>query len=150
MPRRWLPVAAVTTPMASGAAKAVILPEKEKKPKNSVVFSDGVILASSVRLAAWIGPEERVDGRVCDCCQTALVRTPRGLLTAFRDRSEDEVRDIAVARFENGTWSASQVVAPDGWKIDGCPVNERWYRPVWRWRSRRDTRARCGRVRAGR
>ena len=41
MPRRWLPVAAVTTPMASGAAKAVILPEKEKKPKNSVVFSGG-------------------------------------------------------------------------------------------------------------
>lgn len=70
-----------------------------------------------------VGPEERVDGRVCDCCQTALVRTPRGLLTAFRDRSEDEVRDIAVARFENGTWSPPQVVAPDGWKIDGCPVN---------------------------
>ena len=38
MPRRWLPVACVTAPMASGAAKAVILPEKEKKPKNSVVL----------------------------------------------------------------------------------------------------------------
>ena len=48
---------------------------------------------------------------------------PRGLLAAFRDRSEDEVRDIAIARFENGAWSPSQVVAPDRWKIDGCPVN---------------------------
>ena len=36
--------------MASGAAKAVILPEKEKKPKNSVVLSAGQSLASSVRL----------------------------------------------------------------------------------------------------
>ena len=43
--------------MASGAVKAVILPEKEKKPKNSVVFSAGLNLASSVRLAASIGPE---------------------------------------------------------------------------------------------
>ena len=43
--------------MASGAVKAVILPENEKKPKNSVVFSGGLSRAKSVRLAAWIGPE---------------------------------------------------------------------------------------------
>ena len=42
--------------MASGAVKAVILPENEKKPKNSVVFG-GLSRAKSVRLAAWIGPE---------------------------------------------------------------------------------------------
>src|SRR3990170_1318589 len=59
MPRRWLPVAAVTTPMASGAANAVILPEKEKKPKNSVILSGGERRASSVRLDAWIGPEAK-------------------------------------------------------------------------------------------
>ncbi len=43
--------------MASGAANAVILPENEKKPKNSVVLSGGHSRASSVRLEAWIGPE---------------------------------------------------------------------------------------------
>ena len=57
MPRRWLPLAWVTAPMASGAANAVILPEKEKKPKNSVILPGGHILARSVRLEAWIGPE---------------------------------------------------------------------------------------------
>ena len=61
MPRRWLPVAAVTAPMASGAAKALILPEKEKKPKNSVVLSGGASLASSVRLDDWIGPARKPD-----------------------------------------------------------------------------------------
>ena len=61
-----------------------------------------------------VGAEERVDGRVCDCCQTALVRTPRGLLAAFRDRSEDEVRDIAIARFENGAWSPPRWWRPTG------------------------------------
>jgi hypothetical protein len=70
-----------------------------------------------------LSPEAVVDARVCDCCQTALVRTSRGLLAAYRDRSEDEIRDIAVARFEDGRWVAGQVVAGDGWKIDGCPVN---------------------------
>lgn len=95
----------------------------------ALVWLDGRDKASTALLSTRagsegpVGAEERVDGRVCDCCQTALVRTPHGLLAAFRDRSEDEVRDIAIARFENGAWSPSQVVAPDRWKIDGCPVN---------------------------
>ena len=54
---RWLPVACVTTPIISGAANAVILPEKEKKPKNSVALVGGHMRANSVRLEAWIGPE---------------------------------------------------------------------------------------------
>jgi hypothetical protein len=43
--------------MAKGAAKAVIFPEKAKRPKNSVSFSGGDMRASSVRLAACAGPE---------------------------------------------------------------------------------------------
>ena len=57
MPRRGLPVACVTAPIRSGAAKAVILPEKEKKPKNSVALPGGHMRASSVRLDDWTGPE---------------------------------------------------------------------------------------------
>jgi hypothetical protein len=68
-------------------------------------------------------PDVRLDGRVCDCCQTALARTTRGLVAAYRDRSEDEVRDIAVVRLANGRWSAPAIPAPDGWQIHGCPVN---------------------------
>ena len=38
--------------------------------------------------------------RVCDCCQTAVAGTTDGIVTAFRDRSDKEIRDIAVSRFE--------------------------------------------------
>src|SRR5262245_45569427 len=67
--------------------------------------------------------EQTLDARVCDCCQTAAVRTARGLLVAYRDRSMEEVRDIATVRFENGTWSEPAPLAPDGWQLAGCPVN---------------------------
>ncbi len=95
----------------------------------ALVWLDGrdpggtALLATRAPGEGPVATEERVDGRVCDCCQTALIRTSRGLLAAFRDRSEGEVRDIAISRFEGGAWSPAQVVARDGWRIDGCPVN---------------------------
>lgn len=71
-----------------------------------------------------LGPELRVDDRVCDCCQTSLVRAADGaLVAAWRDRSEEEVRDIHFARFDGQGWSEGAVVHPDGWLIPGCPVN---------------------------
>lgn len=69
------------------------------------------------------GEEVVLDERACDCCQTAAVRTARGLLVAYRDRSAAEVRDIAVVRHEGGRWSAPRRVAADEWNIAGCPVN---------------------------
>jgi hypothetical protein len=114
---------------SSGAEHGFVSMADDGAGRMAVVWLDGrdkattALLSTRAPREGSVGAEERVDGRVCDCCQTALVRTSRGLLAAFRDRSEDEVRDVAVARFENGSWSASQVVAPDRWKIDGCPVN---------------------------
>ncbi len=61
--------------------------------------------------------------RVCDCCQTAVASTTDGIVTAFRDRSDKEIRDIAVSRFENGAWSEPKTVHDDNWEIDSCPVN---------------------------
>jgi hypothetical protein len=52
-----------------------------------------------------------------------LVRVPSGLVAAYRDRTEEEIRDIAVARFENGRWSEPLIIGNDGWNIAGCPVN---------------------------
>jgi hypothetical protein len=69
------------------------------------------------------GAEVVVDGRVCDCCQTATATTDTAVLVAYRDRSEKEIRDIYVSRFENGTWSAGAPVHADNWEINGCPVN---------------------------
>jgi hypothetical protein len=64
-----------------------------------------------------------VDHRVCECCQTTAVVTSDGVLTAFRDRDEQEVRDIGVSRLENGKWTPTTLVSKDNWMIDGCPVN---------------------------
>ena len=64
-----------------------------------------------------------IDHRVCECCQTTAVTTADGVLTAFRDRDDQEVRDIAVSRFEGGRWTAPAIVNKDNWRIDACPVN---------------------------
>lgn len=64
-----------------------------------------------------------VDLRVCECCPTTMVLTSEGLLVAYRNRSEDEVRDIHVSRFEGGAWTDPVPVHADGWRIPACPVN---------------------------
>ena len=97
-----------------------------------VLFLDGREVkaggATSLRFAV-VGrtgppePDERVDARVCDCCQTALARTARGMVAAYRDRSPTEVRDVAVVRREGGRWSAPVFPGSEGWEIHGCPVN---------------------------
>jgi hypothetical protein len=69
------------------------------------------------------GEEVQIDARVCDCCQTSAARTTSGVVLAYRDRSPEEVRDIAVVRLANGRWSAPVTVGADRWEINGCPVN---------------------------
>ncbi|MCZ6917899.1 MAG: sialidase family protein [Gemmatimonadetes bacterium] len=71
-----------------------------------------------------LGEDMLVDGRVCDCCQTAMVMTDTGrLVAAYRDRSEEEIRDIAVSRLEEGAWSEPYHVGNDNWHYSACPVN---------------------------
>jgi hypothetical protein len=69
------------------------------------------------------GPEVQIDNRTCECCQTSMAATPDGLVAVYRDRSNKEIRDISVARYVNGKWSAPEDLSKDGWEIDGCPVN---------------------------
>jgi hypothetical protein len=64
-----------------------------------------------------------IDARVCDCCQTDIAVSANALLVVYRNRSEDETRDIQAARLEHGTWTTPVTVHADGWRIDACPVN---------------------------
>jgi len=64
-----------------------------------------------------------LDARTCDCCQTAAAPTADGALLVYRDRSDDEIRDIYATRFDGKTWSKPAPVHVDGWKMPGCPVN---------------------------
>ena len=74
--------------------------------------------------SSWTqGADMPVNVRVCECCQTAAVVTADGVLTAFRDRNEKEIRDIAVSRLDNGAWSEARLVHADNFETDSCPVN---------------------------
>jgi hypothetical protein len=64
-----------------------------------------------------------VDLRVCECCSTAAVATAEGVLAAYRNRSDDEVRDIYVSRLARGQWSEPAVVHADNWRIPARPIN---------------------------
>jgi hypothetical protein len=67
--------------------------------------------------------ETALDTRVCECCPTAAAVTADGVIAAYRDRSEGEIRDNYVARLVNGKWLTPKPVFDDNWKIAACPVN---------------------------
>lgn len=67
--------------------------------------------------------EWELDNRVCDCCQTSAVITANGPVVVYRDRSEEEIRDISIVRLVNGKWTSPKPIFSDNWKISGCPVN---------------------------
>ena len=70
-----------------------------------------------------IAQRTELDNRVCDCCQTSAAMTTNGPVVVYRDRSEDEVRDISIVRYVNGAWTKPTTLGEDNWKIAGCPVN---------------------------
>jgi hypothetical protein len=82
----------------------------------------------SLRFASFDGQwkqraDAAIDTKVCDCCTTSVAITPDGPVTVYRDRTDNEIRDIYVSRFESGKWTPGVAVHDDGWKINACPVN---------------------------
>jgi hypothetical protein len=67
--------------------------------------------------------EAVVHDRVCECCPTAAVVTGDGVIAAFRNLGDNQVRDIHVARLAGDKWSTPSAVHNDDWRIDACPVN---------------------------
>ena len=77
----------------------------------------------TARIGRQIGRSELLDARTCECCQTSAAMTERGPVVVFRDRSEAEIRDIAIIRGTSAGWTAPKLVHADGWEFPGCPVN---------------------------
>lgn len=78
-----------------------------------------LINAAGVKLNEW-----ELDNKTCDCCQTTAVVTSQGPAVIYRDRSDDELRDMAIVRLQgDSVWTAPEPVYTDNWKIAGCPVN---------------------------
>lgn len=86
--------------------------DKAMTLRSAEISSDGTVTHRSL-----------IDSSVCDCCQTSLVRTSYGAIAAYRNRTAEEIRDIYISRYENGTWSRPFPIHDDGWKIGACPVN---------------------------
>jgi len=65
-----------------------------------------------------------LDERVCDCCATDAVITDEGeVAVVYRNRDENELRDMSIVYFKNGEWTTPKLIAKDNWMIAGCPVN---------------------------
>ena len=67
--------------------------------------------------------EQELDNRICDCCQTDVALSTNGPVVVYRDRSEEEIRDIYITRKIDNKWTNPKAVFADNWHISGCPVN---------------------------
>ena len=86
------------------------------------------LLGTSLRLARYADDgsvlrREIADALVCDCCQPDTAMTAAGPIVIYRDRTENEIRDVLVRRFTGDGWSEPVGVGAEGWFIEGCPVN---------------------------
>lgn len=70
-----------------------------------------------------VAQRTELDSKVCDCCQTSAAMTSIGPIVAYRDRSDEEIRDISIVRYLDGAWTSPKTIGDDNWKIAGCPVN---------------------------
>jgi len=67
--------------------------------------------------------EWELDNKTCDCCQTSAAITANGPVVVYRDRSDEEIRDMSIVRLIGDTWTEPKTIHQDQWKIAGCPVN---------------------------
>lgn len=85
-------------------------------------LEDGKLLS-----AAWgegaFGEATVVDEKVCECCQLAVAPANGGGVIAYRDRTDDEVRDVKVVTHAGIEWGDPVETGREGWKIPACPVN---------------------------
>ncbi|MTI41424.1 exo-alpha-sialidase [Fulvivirga lutimaris] len=91
---------------------------QEMEHHGAMTLRAAVMDVSGTKLSEW-----ELDDRVCDCCQTTVAVTDNGPVVIYRNRSEEEIRDMYVVRLVNDQWTLPQPLYNDNWKIPGCPVN---------------------------
>ena len=80
--------------------------------RGALIGKDGIIKSE------WL-----LDSKTCDCCQTTSIGTDQGITVYYRDRSDEEIRDMSFVHYNGEAWSSPQSLSVDQWKIQGCPVN---------------------------
>ncbi|MET2984750.1 hypothetical protein [Aureibaculum conchae] len=81
------------------------------------------IRAATVLSTGDVIDDVLLDAKTCECCQTSAAITAKGPIVVYRDRTENEVRDISISRFIDGSWTIPKSIHNDNWVIKGCPVN---------------------------
>lgn len=68
-------------------------------------------------------PEKVIDPVVCDCCPISMLIDANGALNIVYRDNNDDIRDMAkMVSTDNAlTFSKSQILHNDAWKINGCP-----------------------------
>lgn len=112
------------SPLAQGGVAVAWLDSREMAPGGHHGHEGAMGLRYvEVDSALAISRESLLDARVCECCTTGMAMTANGPLIVYRDRSNEEIRDIAFVRRTGTAWTTPARVHADGWKIEGCPVN---------------------------
>ena len=115
-------------PLPDGRLGAIWLDGRNMQDKKETDGHTPSAESMTLRYAALnadgkLSDEVLLDERVCECCQTSAAMTSEGPIAVYRDRSQNEVRDIYSTRQINGSWTAPKPVHADNWLINGCPVN---------------------------
>ena len=64
-----------------------------------------------------------IDHKTCDCCQTSMTLVNGTPWSFYRDRTDEEIRDIYFSKLIDNKWSEPEALNNDNWLIKGCPVN---------------------------
>jgi len=91
--------------------------------KDSTITKEMTLRSALIGKDGKLIDEYLLDSRVCDCCQTDTAMTKNGPIVVYRDRTEDEIRDIYYVRQVNNEWTEPKPIFNDNWNIAGCPVN---------------------------
>lgn len=91
--------------------------------KDSTITREMTLRSAIIDKNGEIKKEYLLDPRVCDCCQTDVAMTNNGPIAIYRNRSENEIRDIYYVRQVNDQWTEPKPIYNDNWVIPGCPVN---------------------------
>ena len=98
--------------------------QNELAKENKNLKPQMTLRATSYNIDGVILMDELIDNKVCDCCQTDIALTSdNSPITVYRDRSNNETRDIYYSYYKNSKWSNPLPVFNDNWIIGGCPVN---------------------------
>ena len=98
-----------------------VMPEGQENVEGhhgAMTLRAAIMDTKGTKMSEW-----ELDNRVCDCCQTSVAITDNGPVVIYRNRSEEEIRDMHIVRLIDGQWTEPKAINHDNWKIAGCPVN---------------------------